>query len=83
MILSIGIGVDCNVIAAERIIDEFKNGKTIDGAIAAGFNNSLSAIIDDNVTVVIVMIYNFFNSSFNGNKLVFTVWHISFPYQLM
>ncbi|MBQ1231077.1 MAG: protein translocase subunit SecD [Clostridia bacterium] len=54
MILSIGIGVDCNVIAAERIIDEFKNGKTIDGAIAAGFNNSLSAIIDGNVTVVIV-----------------------------
>lgn len=54
MILSIGIGVDCNVIASERIIDEFKKGKTIDGAIAEGFKNSLSSIIDGNVTVVIV-----------------------------
>ncbi len=54
IILSIGVGVDCNVIAAERIRDEFKNGKTIDGAISSGFSNSLSAIIDGNVTIVIV-----------------------------
>lgn len=54
MILSVGIGVDCNVISSERIIDEFKNGRTIDGALASGFNNSLSAIIDGNVTVVII-----------------------------
>ena len=56
MILSIGIGVDCNVIASERIIDEFKRGKTIDGAIDAGFKNSLSAVIDGNVTVIIVSV---------------------------
>ncbi len=54
IILSIGVGVDCNVIAAERIRQEFKNGKTIDGAIDAGFKNSLSAIIDGNVTILIV-----------------------------
>lgn len=54
IILSIGVGVDCNVIAAERIRDEFKKGKTIDGAIDSGFRNSLSAIIDGNVTIVIV-----------------------------
>ena len=54
MILSIGIGVDCNVIASERIIDEFKKGKTIDGAIKEGFKNSFSAVLDGNVTVVIV-----------------------------
>ena len=56
IILSIGVGVDCNVIAAERIRDEFKKGKTIDGAIDAGFKNSLSAVIDGNVTIVIVAI---------------------------
>ena len=56
IILSIGVGVDCNVIAAERIRDEFKKGKTIDGAIDSGFKNSLSAIIDGNVTIVIVSI---------------------------
>ena len=56
IILSIGVGVDCNVIAAERIRDEFKRGKTIDNAIDAGYKNSLSAIIDGNVTIVIVSI---------------------------
>ena len=54
IILSIGVGVDANVIAAERIKEEFAKGKTIDGAIAAGYKNSLSAIIDGNVTIVIV-----------------------------
>ncbi len=54
IILSIGVGVDCNVIAAERIRDEFQKGKTIDGAIDSGFKNSLSAIIDGNVTIIIV-----------------------------
>lgn len=56
IILSVGVGVDCNVIAAERIRDEFRKGKTIDGAIDSGFKNSLSAIIDGNVTIVIVSI---------------------------
>lgn len=54
IILSIGVGVDCNVIASERIRDEFRNGRTIDGAIDAGYKNSFSAIIDGNVTIVIV-----------------------------
>ncbi len=56
IILSIGVGVDCNVIASERIRDEFRKGKTIDAAINSGFKNSLSAIIDGNVTIVIVSI---------------------------
>lgn len=56
IILSIGVGVDCNVIAAERIRDEFKKGKTLDGAIDSGYKNSLSAIIDGNVTIIIVSI---------------------------
>ena len=56
MILSIGVGVDCNVIAAERIRDEFEKGKTIDGSIDSGFKNSLNAIIDGNVTIIIVSV---------------------------
>lgn len=54
IILSIGVGVDANVIAAERIREEFRNGKTIDSAINSGYKNSVSAIIDGNVTIVIV-----------------------------
>lgn len=54
IILSIGVGVDANVIAFERIREEFRKGKTIDGAIDAGYSNSLSAVVDGNVTIVIV-----------------------------
>jgi hypothetical protein len=54
IILSIGMGIDANVIAAERIKEEFANGKTIDGAIDSGFQNSFSAVLDGNMTVLIV-----------------------------
>ena len=54
LILSIGMGVDCNVITAERIKEEMNSGRTIDSALERGTKNSLTAIIDGNVTVIIV-----------------------------
>lgn len=54
MILSIGIGVDCNVITAEAVRDELRAGKTIDSAIRSGSKNSFWAIFDGNITVLIV-----------------------------
>lgn len=56
LILSIGMGVDCNVITAERIKEELRAGRTLDGALEKGSKNSLTAIIDGNMTVVIVSI---------------------------
>lgn len=56
LILSIGMGVDCNVITAERIKEELKEGRTLDGALERGTKNSLSAIVDGNMTVIIVSI---------------------------
>ena len=56
LILSIGMGVDCNVITAERIKEELRSGRTLDGALDRGTKNSLSAIIDGNMTVVIVSV---------------------------
>ncbi len=56
IILSIGVGVDANVISFERIKEEFSKGKTIDGAIEAGYQNSLNAVIDGNVTIFIVSV---------------------------
>lgn len=69
IILSVGVGVDCNVIAAERIRQEFEKGKTIDGAIDSGFKNALSAIIDGNVTIVIVAVV--LMGAFGTNGLIF------------
>jgi len=54
IILSIGMGVDANVITSERIKEELREGKTLDGSINAGYDNGISAIIDGNVTVIIV-----------------------------
>ncbi len=54
LILSIGIGVDCNVITAEAVRDELRAGKTIDSAIRSGSKNSFWAIFDGNITVLIV-----------------------------
>ncbi len=56
VILSIGMGVDANVINAERVKDELNSGRTIDGSIKTGFKRGFGAIIDGNVTVVIVSI---------------------------
>lgn len=54
IILSIGMGVDANVLTGERIKEELRLGKTLDGAIDAGFERSFTAIFDGNVTVFIV-----------------------------
>lgn len=56
IILSIGMGVDANVISAERIKEELSTGKTIDGSIHSGFERGFAAILDSNLTVVIVAI---------------------------
>ena len=56
IILSIGMGVDANVITSERIKEELRNGKTLDGAIDSGFQRTFSAIFDGNITMVIVAI---------------------------
>ncbi len=56
MILSIGMGVDSNVITSERIREELANGKTLDSAIDKGYSNAFSAILDGNVTNVLVAI---------------------------
>ena len=56
LILSIGIGVDANVITASRVREELNNGKTLDGALKSGFQSSFWAIFDGNITTAIVAI---------------------------
>ncbi len=56
LILSIGMGVDANIITAERIKDELWTGKTLDGCITNGTKGSFAAIFDGNVTVIIVAV---------------------------
>ncbi len=54
ILLTIGMAVDANVIIYERIREELREGKTKLQAISDGFANSYSAIIDANVTTLLV-----------------------------
>ncbi|WP_411677384.1 preprotein translocase subunit SecD [Caproicibacter sp.] len=56
IILSIGMGVDANIITATRIKEELWAGKTLSTAIMIGDKNSFSAIFDGNITTAIVAI---------------------------
>lgn len=54
IILSIGMAVDANIIIFERLKEELKAGKTLRGAVEAGFKRAFRAIFDGNMTTVIV-----------------------------
>lgn len=56
MVLSVGMGVDANIISAERIKEEIRSGKSVNGALSNGFERGFSAIFDGNITVIIVAI---------------------------
>lgn len=53
IILVIGTTVDANVLIYERMRDEYRNGRTLLGAMDAGFTRAMSAIIDANATSLI------------------------------
>lgn len=56
IILAIGIGVDANVITSERIKEELARGRTLEKAIDIGYSKAFTAVLDGNVTVLIVSV---------------------------
>lgn len=53
LVLTIGAAVDGNVISFERIREELRDGRGLKSAMKRGFSNSLSAIIDANITTLL------------------------------
>jgi SecD/SecF fusion protein len=60
IVLTIGMAVDANVLVFERIKEELAAGKDLKLAISDGFKNSLSSILDSNVTTLLTGIILFF-----------------------
>ncbi|MEG0770462.1 MAG: protein translocase subunit SecD [Clostridia bacterium] len=56
IILSMGMGVDANIIISERIKEELRSGKTLTDSINTGFKRALSSVIDSNMTGIIVAV---------------------------
>ena len=59
MILTIGIGVDSNVLIFERIKEELRSARSIKTAVGAGFDRVLLTIIDTHVASLIAAAFLF------------------------
>jgi preprotein translocase subunit SecD len=59
VILTIGMGVDSNVLVFERIREELRNGKAAATAVAQGFDRAFLTIIDTHVTTIVSAIFLF------------------------
>ena len=53
VILTIGMGVDSNVLIFERIREELRNGKTPPSAVEQGFGHAWVTIVDTHVTTIV------------------------------
>ena len=53
VILTVGMGVDSNVLIFERIREELKNGKTPPSAVDQGFSHAWITIVDTHVTTIV------------------------------
>ncbi len=56
IILTVGMGVDANIITGERIREELDSGKSLDSALRSGYKRAFSAIFDGNLTSIIVAV---------------------------
>ena len=56
IVLTVGMAVDANVIISERIRELLKEGKSIQKAVEDGYSNAMSAILDANITTLLVAV---------------------------
>ncbi|TFH49413.1 MAG: protein translocase subunit SecDF [Bacteroidia bacterium] len=68
IVLTMGMAVDSNVLIFERIKEELRAGKGVKLALADGYSNAYSAIIDGNLTTIItgVILYIFGTGPIKG-----------------
>jgi preprotein translocase subunit SecD len=74
-ILTIGMGVDSNVLIFERIKEELKSAKGVKQAVSAGFDRVLLTILDTHVASLIsaAFLFNFGTSVIRGFALTLTI----------
>ncbi len=79
LVLTIGAAVDGNVISFERIREELRAGKGLRVAMRNGFGNSLSAIIDANVTTLLAAaaLYQYTSGPVRGFAITLAIGLVS------
>ncbi|WP_431027317.1 protein translocase subunit SecDF [Lysinibacillus sp. LZ02] len=77
IVLGVGMAVDANILTAERIREELRVGRTVKEAYQLGSKQSLSAIIDAQLTTLLaaVVLFGFGTSSVKGfaTMLIITI----------
>jgi preprotein translocase subunit SecD len=56
IVLTVGMAVDANVIINERIRELLRQGVSVKKAIEDGYSNAMSAILDANITTLLVAV---------------------------
>ena len=56
IVLTIGMAVDANVLIFERIREELAAGKSLRGAVSAGYDKAFGTIFDSNLTTLIASV---------------------------
>lgn len=68
IVLTIGMSVDANVLIYERIKEELRKSKPLRQAVADGYNNAYSSILDANITTLLTgfILYSFGTGPIQG-----------------
>jgi preprotein translocase subunit SecD len=75
VILTVGMGVDSNVLIFERIREELRLGKAVGAGVAAGFEQAFRTIIDTHVTTVVsaMILFAFGTGPIRGFAVTLTI----------
>ncbi len=75
ILLTIGMSVDANVLIFERVREEIRAGKGLNLAIADGYKNAYSSIVDANLTTLLVAIilYTFGTGPIHGFAIILII----------
>ncbi|MBS1677202.1 MAG: protein translocase subunit SecD [Actinobacteria bacterium] len=73
LVLTIGVAADANIVIFERIKEEVRAGRSMQGAIAAGYKRGISTIIDANVVTLITAFVLFVLATAGVKGFAFTL----------
>jgi preprotein translocase subunit SecD len=75
VVLTVGMGVDSNVLIFERIREELRMGKTVGAAVAGGFEHAFVTIIDTHVTTIVsaLILFTFGTGPIRGFAVTLTI----------
>jgi preprotein translocase subunit SecD len=75
IVLTVGMGVDTNVLIFERIREELRLGKAVGAAVSGGFEHAWSTIVDTHVTTIVAsaILFTFGTGPIRGFAVTLTI----------